>query len=250
MDSVALFQCLQPHVTATTLRQCSRIALAMLVMTGRVTRLGLSRWAGKGGSYRTVQRFFSQALPWATLLWVFLREQVYRPEDVYLLAGAEVVVTTAGKHTHGLERFFSSRYGKPVPGLSFFTLSWVSTQERRSFPIRVEQVVRSAAQKAASKAKAEAKQQTPSTAKRRPGRPQGSKNTNKTERTLTPELVRIKALIDALRQRLAGMIPLSYLVLDGHFGHHHGVDMARQGHLPLISKLRSDSALSVPYEGP
>jgi len=63
-------------------------------------------------------------------------------------------------------------------------------------------------------------------------------------------LVRIKALIDALRQRLAGMIPLSYLVLDGHFGHHHGVDMARQCHLPLISKLRSDSALSVPYEGP
>jgi len=30
----------------------------MLVMTGRVTMLGLARWAGKGGSYRTVQRFF------------------------------------------------------------------------------------------------------------------------------------------------------------------------------------------------
>jgi DDE superfamily endonuclease len=39
----------------------------MLVMTGRVTMLGISRWAGKGGSYRTVQRFFSQALPWAML---------------------------------------------------------------------------------------------------------------------------------------------------------------------------------------
>lgn len=250
MDIVTLFQCLQPHVTATTLRQCSRIALAMLVMTGRVTMLGLSRWAGKGGSYRTVQRFFSQALPWATLFWVFFRQHVYRPEDVYLLAGDEVVVTKAGKHTHGLDRFFASLYGKPVPGLSFFTLSLVSTQERRSFPIRVEQVVRSAAEKAASKAKAEAKKQKPSTAKRRPGRPKGSKNTNKTERTLTPELVRIKALIDALRQRLAGMIPLSYLVLDGHFGHSHVVDMARQCHLHLISKLRSDSALSVPYEGP
>jgi DDE superfamily endonuclease len=63
MDILALFQCLQPQVTATTLRHFSRIALAMLVMTGRVTMLGLSRWAGQGGSYRTVQRFFAQTLP-------------------------------------------------------------------------------------------------------------------------------------------------------------------------------------------
>jgi hypothetical protein len=34
MNIVALFRCLQPHVTATTLRQLSRIALALLVMTG------------------------------------------------------------------------------------------------------------------------------------------------------------------------------------------------------------------------
>jgi putative transposase len=108
MDILALLQCLHPSVTLTTLRQCSRIAFALLVMTGRVTMLGLSRWAGQGGSYRTVQRFFSTVLPWATLFWVFFRQQVYRPEDVYLLAGDEVVVTKAGKHTYGLERFFAS----------------------------------------------------------------------------------------------------------------------------------------------
>ena len=73
MDIVALCQCLRPYVTATTLRQLSRIVAALLVMTGRVTMLGLSRWAGPGGSYRTVQRFFSQALPWAMLFWVFFR---------------------------------------------------------------------------------------------------------------------------------------------------------------------------------
>src|SRR5918995_2855566 len=146
-------------------------------MSGRVTMLGISRWAGPGGSYRTVQRLFAQALPWAILFWVFFRRHVYRPEDVYLLAGDEVVATKAGKHTHGLARFFSSLYGKPVPGLAFFTLSLVSTQQRRSFPIRVEQVVRSTAENAASKAKADAKKQTPATAKRRPGRPKGRKNT-------------------------------------------------------------------------
>src|SRR5215208_4587407 len=145
MDIVALFRCLRPSLPSTPWRQLSRIALALLVMTGRVTMLSIARWAGTGGSYRTVQRLFSQALPWGMLFWVFFRQHVYRPGDVYLLAGDEVVVTKAGKHTYGLDRFFASLYGKPVPGLSFFALSLVSVQERRSCPIRVEQVVRSEA---------------------------------------------------------------------------------------------------------
>jgi putative transposase len=249
VDIVALFQCLQPHVTATTVRQCSRIAWAMLVMTGRVTMLGISRWAGKGGSYRTVQRFFSQALPWAILFWVFFRQHVYRQEDVYLLVGDEVVATKAGKLTHGLDRFFSSLYGKPVPGLAFFTLSLVSVQARRSFPIRVEQVVRSDAEKAASKAKAAAKKPT-AAAKRRPGRPKGSKKTPKADVPLTPELGRITGMLGALLHLIAGVVSLTYVVLDGHFGNHHALQMARQHNLHLISKRRCDAALSFPYTGP
>jgi len=72
MAIVTLFDCLRPYVTATTCRQCSRIAWAILVMTGRVTMLGISHWVSKGGSgsYRTVQRFFSIASPWAILFWV------------------------------------------------------------------------------------------------------------------------------------------------------------------------------------
>jgi putative transposase len=249
MDILALCQCLLPHVTVTTLRQLSRMVWALLVMSGRVTMLGISRWAGPGGSYRTIQRFFSQALPWAMLFWVFFRQHVYRPDEVYLLAGDEVVATKAGKHTHGLDRFFSSLYGKPVPGLAFFTLSLVSTQQRRSFPIRVEQVVRSAAEKAASKAKADAKQQTPATAKRRPGRPKGRKNTPTADVPLTPELLRITGMLDALLKLIAGFLPLTYLLLDGHFGNHNALQMARQSNLHLISKLRRDAALYLPYTG-
>ena len=245
---LALLQCLQPSLRATTLHQFSRVAFAMLVMTGRVTMLGISRWAGKGGSYRTVQRFFYTVIPWAVVFWLFFRQQLRQPGDVYLLAGDEVVVTKAGKHTVGLDRFFSSLYGKPVPGLSFFTLSLVSIQARHSFPVGVEQVVRSEAEKAASKAKAEAKKPKPPTQRRPPGRPKGSRN--KTEVTLTPELLRIKAMIEALLQRIAGFIPLAYLVLDGHFGNHHALQMALQCHLHLISKLRCDSALYLPYDGP
>jgi hypothetical protein len=228
----------------------SRIVAALLVMTGRVTMLGISRWAGPGGSYRTVQRFFSQALPWAMLFWVFFRQHIYCADEVYLLVGDEVVATKAGKHTHGLDRFFSSLYGKPIPGLAFFALSVVSTRQRRSFPICVEQVVRSQAEKAASKAKAAKKKQPPSTTKRRPGRPKGRKNTPKADVTLTPELVRITGMLSALRQLIAGVVSLTYLVLDGHFGHHNALHMARQHNLHLISKLRCDAALYVPYTGP
>jgi putative transposase len=183
----------------------------MLVMPGRVTMLGISRWAGKGGSYRTGQRLFSQALPWAMLCWVFFRQHVYRPEEVYLLAGDEVVVTKAGKHPYGLDRFFSSLYGKPIPGLAFLAFSRVSVQARRAFPVRVEQVVRSEAAKAASKAKAAAKQQKPSTPLRRPGRPKGSRSTPPAAVPLTPEVSRITAMLDALLKLIARRHPIDLL---------------------------------------
>jgi putative transposase len=250
MDILACLQCLQTTVPSTTLRQCRRIAMALLVMTGRVTMLGLSRWAGPGGSYRTVQRFFATVIPWATLFWVFFRHHVYRSEDVYLLVGDEVIVTKAGKSTHGLDRFFASLYGKPVPGLAFFTLALVSVQARRSFPMRVEQVVRSDAEKAASKAKAAAKKPKAPCAQRRPGRPKGSKTTPKANVTFTPELWRITGWLDALLHLIAGVVSLPYLVLDGHFGNHNALHMARQHNLHLISKLRYDAALYFPYTGP
>jgi len=250
MDILALLQCLHPAVSRTTLRQFNRIVGALLAMTGRVTMLGLSRWAGQGGSYRTVQRFFSQALPWAMLFWVFFRQHVYRSDEVYLLVGDEVVATKAGKRTHGLDRFFASLYGKPVPGLAFFTLSLVSVQARRSFPLRVEQVIRSAAEKAASKARADAKKPKAPCAQRRPGRPKGRKNTPKADGTFTPELLRLTGWLDALLHLIAGVVSLTYVVLDGHFGNHNALQMARQHTLHRISKLRYDAALYFPYTGP
>jgi hypothetical protein len=228
----------------------SRIIVALLTMTGRVTMVGMARWAGKGGSYRTIQRLVATIIPWGILFWVFFRHHLYCPGDVYLVAGDDVIVTKAGTCTHGLDRFFASLYGKPVRGLAFFTLSLVSVQARRAFPLRVEQVVRSDAEKAASKAKAAAKKRKVPCAKRRPGRPKGSKNKPKADGTCTPELGRIAGWLDALLQLIAGVIPLTYLVLDGHFGNHNALQMAQQSQLQLISKLRYDAALYFPYTGP
>jgi len=229
----------------TTIRQFSRITLAMLAMTGRVTMLGISRWTGQGGSYRTIQRFFTTVVPWATLFWLFFRTHLLQHDDVYLLAGDETVVTKAGKHTHGLDRFFASLYGKPVPGLAFFTLSLISTTQRRSFPIAVEQVLRTPEEKATARAKTALP-----ALKRKPGRPKGSTTKAKTTVDLSPELSRIQSQIRALLSRIGGLLPLTYLVVDGHFGNHYALQMTQQCNLQLISKLRSDSALYLPYTGP
>jgi putative transposase len=248
-DIIALLACIDQSVDKTTLKQLSRIILALLTMTGRVTMLGISRWSEKGGSYRSIQRFFAKTLPWASLSWLFIRHHLLHPEHEYLLAGDETVVTKAGKKTHGMDRFFSSLYNRPVPGLAFFALSLVSVQERRSYPLLVEQRVRTAAEKQAAGAKQKVKQR--SQGKSKPGRPKGSKNKDKTQIEWTPELRLIQSLLQKVMGLVQGLCSVSYLVLDGHFGNNHALQMVRQATtLHLISKLRQDAALYCLYEGP
>ena len=223
---------------------------AIITMTGRVTMLGISRWTEKGGSYRTVQRFFQTTIPWPWLFWGFFRQHLLNPDEVYLLVGDECVVSKSGQQTHGLDRFFSSLYGKPIPSVAFFGLSLVGTQERRSYPMRVEQVLRGNGEKAATQAEKPAKKTQTKTGPRKPGRPKGSKNSDKTQVELTPELERIKAMVLQQLALINGAISLTYLALDGHFGHNKALQMTRQCGLHLISKLRHDAALYFCYEGP
>lgn len=250
MDILALLTCLRPVLSLTTVRHLSRLALALWTMTGRVTMRGLARWAGPGGSYRTVQRFFATDLPWPQVFWLFFRRHLFQPADVYILAGDEVVVTKAGKKTHGLDRFFSSIVQKVVPGVAFFSLALVSTQTRRAFPLRLDQVVRTPEEKAASRAKTAAKTTPPPGPKRPRGRPKGSRNKSKTEVSLSPELLRIQASLQAQLQLIDGLLPVIYLVLDGHFGNSPALQMVQSCGLQLVSKLRCDAALYWPDSGP
>lgn len=96
-DILALLQCLLFHLDSTTMRRLSVVIHALLAMNGRVTMLGISRWAGKGGSYRTIQRLFNTVLPWPRMMWEVFRCHHWQSRHTYLLAGDEVVVTKAGK---------------------------------------------------------------------------------------------------------------------------------------------------------
>jgi len=248
-DILALLQCIAPLISKTTLRQLSRVILGMLMMTGRVTMLGISRWTDKGGSYRTIQRLYHTWIPWAEVLWSFFQKWLWDPKDEYLLAGDEVVCGKAGKETFGLDHFFSSIQQRPIAGLAFFAFSLVNVQEEKSYPVKIDQIVRSDEEKAASKAKKQAKKDKRPGEKRKRGRPKGSKNKKSGEVVLNAELQRIQGALKAFLQRIGKVLEIKYLVMDGHFGNYPSAVMVTQTGLQLISKLRQDAALYFPYSG-
>ena len=139
-DIMLVFACFNQSLHPTVLRQLTVVTQAMLAMTGRVTMLGLSRWAGKGGSYRTIPRFFNTTLTWSVLQWLLIRNHLWEPGETLVAAGDDVIVTKSGKSTHGLDRFFCSIYSKVVPGLGFLCLSLISVKRRVSYPVLLEQL--------------------------------------------------------------------------------------------------------------
>jgi len=250
LDTLPLFDCLNPILHKTLIGHLAVIAQAILTMTGRVTMLGIARWTEKGGSYRTIQRFFAQTVPWTQVLVTFFETHLFALNREYILAGDETVVTKAGAQTHGIERLFSGLFGKVVKGLGFFVFSLVDVAERKAYPLAVKQMVRSEAEKQAIQAqkKKRAKQSRKSPNQKK-GRKKGSQNKAKNELNLSPELLRINELLSFLLGFLKHFVKVKYLALDGHFGHHQAVLMARENELHLISKLRKDSALAEKYEG-
>ena len=242
VDIVIILGCLSQCLDKTALRQLNQIVPALLAMTGRVTMLGISRWTEQGGSYRTIQRFFNTAIGWAKVNWFLLRHHLLDPADTVLIGGDESVITKAGKKTYGLDRFFSSLYGKPVAGLSFFSLSLISVKAHTSYPVMMEQVIK-VEQEKPDKKKSDKKK-----AKKR-GRPKGSKNKNRRNVELSAYLVHIQTMLKKLLSLIGSDLKVIYCVMDGAFGNNNALQMVRQCSVHLISKLRCDAALYFPYEG-
>jgi putative transposase len=240
---------LAPTLPKTSCRHLARIVVAILAMTGRITQLGISRWTDKGGSYRTIQRFFHTQIDWLAVKWRFFELFVYDPNGVYLLAGDETILTKEGKKTFGLDRFFCSLYDKAVPGLACFSMALVHVGKREAYSLCNEQVIRSEEEKQQTKARQHKRKQEKKNDKpaRPRGRPKGSTNKNKAQQTLSAELLRIQAQLQKVRTWLKQKISVVYFVLDGHFGNHLAAQMVRSCDLHLISKMRCDAAL---YQDP
>jgi putative transposase len=243
-EIVALLQNIAPVVSSTVLKQMSQVVYGLLISSGRITMLEISRWTERGGSYRTIQRWYHSKLVWLQILWVLFTSQVWQVDHEYIAAGDEVVFGKAGKETFGIGRFFSGLQPRVIPGLSFFVFSVIDVNERQSYPIQVSQIVKPTEEK-----NEKDKKKSVSTAKRCRGRPKGSKNKKEEKPTLSAELLRIQPVLQAFLAVLKGVLSISYLVLDGHFGNYPSAWMVRQTGLHLVSKLRCDAALYEPFSG-
>jgi hypothetical protein len=243
-EILALLQTIRPVVSATILRQMSHVIYGMLISSGRITMLEISRWTETGGSYRTIQRMYHTSLLWLQIQWIFFVSQLQKPNHEYIAAGDEVVFGKAGKETYGIGRFFSSLQNRVIPGLSFFVFSVIHVKERQSYPIQAVQMVKHCPEPVEGKTKEKAVK----TEKRPVGRPKGSKNKKSEKPMLSPELLRIQPVLQAFLAILKGILAVQYLVMDGHFGNYPSAWMVLQTGLHFVSKLRSDAALYEPSQ--
>jgi putative transposase len=103
----------------------------------------------------------------------------------------------------------------------------------------MEQLVRQNVQETAPKA----------VEKKKPGRPKGSKNKNQAEVELSPFLLQLQGCIRQVLTLINLHLQVTYFVYDGALGNNAGLQMVKQTGLHLISKLRHDSKLFLPYQG-
>ena len=240
-DINTVLLCLSAVLSSANLRHLQLISYALLAMNGRVTMLGISRWTKKGGSYRTIQRFFNQTFSWCRLNG-YLLAGCLSDDDAILIAGDETTITKSGKRTYGLGRYFSSIFNRAVPGLSFFTLSLVSVKRRQAFPIIIEQVTQEEEEQPLTKTASPKK-------KKKAGRPKGSRNQTQSTPELSPRLLWIQALLRNLLLLIGTRFKPVYFVYDSALGNNNCAAMLKPLELHLISKLRHDAALWFPYEG-
>lgn len=208
--------------------------------------LGLSRWSEKGGSYKTIERFFNSTIDWGAVNWMFIKTHLIRRDSIYLLGGDEVVISKDGKHSYGLDLFYSSIENRVRKSLAFLNLSLIGVEARKAYPLINKQIIKESKEgcikdKGSKKEKKKKK-------KGKPGRPKGSGNKDKEKIELPPYLEFVRDTIKEALGRIDKHIDIIYFVFDGAFGNNYAVQMVKQCGLELISKLQKNSALCFPNE--
>jgi putative transposase len=117
----------------------------------------------------------------------------------------------------------------------------LQVETRASYPLITEQLVRGEVQATAPKA---AKAKNP-----KPGRPKGSANKNRKDVALSPFQIQLQGGIRAALKLAGSDLGIVYFVYDGALGNNAGLQAVAQTGLRLISKLRHDSQLYLPYAG-
>jgi len=181
---------------------------------------------------------YQSPINWSQVHWALIQTHLLGSSGPYLLAGDEVVVSKAGKETHGVGRVYSGLAQRVIPGISFLAVSLIDVERWQSYPRQIEQLL---PHQAADKPSAPPK-------KRPLGRPKGRRNYEKPPPQLTTELTCLQAMLRGILARIT-RLQVKPIVLDGKFGNYPATWTVRETGLHLISKMRRNAALYLPYAG-
>jgi putative transposase len=218
-----------------------------------VTTRSLSRYTQS--SLRTLFRFLKEEYDWIGIRVRLFRDYCWKKGDSYLLVADETVEGKSRKKSHGLDYFYSSIAGQPIAGICFFGMSLVSVQSGVSYFLGAYQVLRTVEDKARIAAQKKHKQEAKARVKagtvlakgRKKGCGNKVKEENNTASYRTFKLLFIKVL-QTIRQLCEG-IKVCYLVVDSAYGTADYLALAQQQGLFLVSKLRANTLLVLPYQG-
>lgn len=240
-----LLSVLNGQFSVTNLQNFAFIIESILGISNSVTTLSVSRFSSL--SYRTVQRFYAlKDVKWH-MVNLLLFKLIYQKDKQYIIAADETVKAKAGKSTYGIGLFYSSVAKRVIKSISFLAISIIDTQSETSYILGTQQLIGS------SKSEPTSTQTKPKNDKivKPKGRPKGSKNKSKVEPSGTSYQV-LKTLLALISSHLKVLLPdlqCFHLVLDGFYGHEDYLLLALQFQLQIISKLKSNAHLILPYQG-
>jgi putative transposase len=248
-----LLSVLGSQFSQTNLRHFSIIVESILGLSTSVTTLSVSRMSSL--SYRTVQRFYAlKDINWLLVRLILFKSFVYQKDKSYLLVGDETLKGKAGKRTYGIGYFYSSIAKQAIKSVSFLAMSIIDVASETSYMFGSQQVISNGStpkQKPLKDVKSKV-QSVKNDIKPTPkGRPKGSKNKPKAEPQSASYKV-LKSLLSLVTSQLNAFLPdlkCFHLVLDGFYGHQDYLLLALQHKLFIISKLKTNAHLILPYEG-
>lgn len=244
-----LLTVLSSQFNAINLRHFSIIIESVLSLSTAVTTLSVSRISSL--SYRTVQRFYAlKDVNWLLINLLLFKAFTFKADKKYLIAADETVKAKAGKQTYGLGLFYSSLAKQVIKSVSFLAMSIIDIEHETSYIIACKQVIADKDSLKEKTTKENKLSQNKSEAKPK-GRPKGSKNKPKTEPKGVSYTV-LKTLLGLVTSQLKvflSNLQCFHLVLDGFYGHEDYLLLAFEHQLTIISKLKTNAHLILPFEG-
>jgi putative transposase len=229
----------------TELENLRIIVSAMLCMSGNKTMLNISRWTIGELSYKTIERFYNQAIPWLDMNIKVLFLNLKNPQEL-LLSGDETKVTKSGKKTYGIDYFFNSIYQKTMRSLCFSGISLIDVEKNKAYSLLLSQLVFSESEKEVLKKKKDSKEKNKG-GKRGPKT--GSKNSAKKETELAPSFRLLKSQLEEVVKKIKGNFSIRYFVGDGGYGNSTVAKICDDLSLFLVSKLQYNAALYFKFTG-